>query len=140
MKNLSQLLQYKTALIIVVTVIVIVFSFMLLRKSTATVRSFEECRKVGGALLESYPEQCLFDGKTYTNESQSKAGEWYIGLTEEDALARAKDTNVPARVVERDGESLPVTMDYVVGRLNFAIKDGRVINVSVEGEETRGEQ
>lgn len=34
------------------------------------------------------------------------------------------------RVVERDGESFPVTMDYFPERLNLRIKDGIIIAVS----------
>ncbi len=34
------------------------------------------------------------------------------------------------RVVERDGESFPVTMDYMAERVNLRIKDGIIIGVS----------
>ena len=58
--------------------------------------------------------------------------EQYVGLTEEEALALAEDNNTTARVVERDGESLPVTMDLRPGRLNLVIEDGKVASVTVE--------
>jgi hypothetical protein len=34
------------------------------------------------------------------------------------------------RVIEKDGESFPMTMDYLPERLNFKIKDGVIIEVS----------
>lgn len=56
----------------------------------------------------------------------------YIGLTEKAALAKAKQSNIPARVVKRDDEALPVTMDFVSGRYNFYVRDGKVYSVEVE--------
>lgn len=56
----------------------------------------------------------------------------YIGLTEKAALAKAKQSNVPARVVERDDESIPVTMDFVPGRYNLYVRDGKVYNIRIE--------
>lgn len=50
----------------------------------------------------------------------------YIGLTEEEAVARAEKVNVTFRIVRRDGESFPITMDYSADRMNFEIDDGRV--------------
>src|SRR5690606_36684980 len=100
------------------------------------VSNFEECIKAGGDRLESYPEQCSYNGKTYVNEEQRLPKEsGYEGMTEDEALLVAGDNKVPARVVERDGESLPVTMDFVPGRQNFFVKDNVVYKVQVEGEE-----
>lgn len=98
------------------------------------VTNFDECIEAGGALMESYPEQCSYEGNTYMNEAQQVEGGAYEGMTEEDALERARDLSVPARVVERDGESLPVTMDFVHGRHNFHVRDGEVYRVEIEGE------
>jgi len=41
-----------------------------------TVNSFEECVKAGGAILESFPEQCTIPGapKTFTNPTQVLPG------------------------------------------------------------------
>ena len=55
--------------------------------------------------------------------------EAYVGLTEEQALAKAEEAGVPARVVARNGESLPRTMDYRPERLGFTVVDGRVTAV-----------
>ena len=64
----------------------------------------------------------------------------YIGLPETDAMAQAAESNTPARVIERDGESLPATMDLRPGRLNFTVEDGRVSDVYVEAVEMLGDE
>ena len=54
----------------------------------------------------------------------------FIGLTEAEAGLQADRQHVPHRVVSRDGQSFPVTMDYSESRLNFTIANGRVIRVT----------
>jgi hypothetical protein len=54
----------------------------------------------------------------------------YLGLTEADATALAESDGVPSRVVEREGEELPVTLDFNPDRLNFVIEDGVVVQVT----------
>src|SRR5690606_35554394 len=56
----------------------------------------------------------------------------FVGLYLTTAQAAADQADVPHRVVERDGESLPRTMDHRPGRLNFAVADGRVVKVTRE--------
>ena len=97
--------------------------------------SFESCKNAGGVILESYPEQCMIDGKSFVNESQVSKGSAYVGLTEQAAMDTAAIADVPHRVVERDGAPLPATMDYVIGRLNFYVRNGEVYWVEVEGDE-----
>ncbi len=77
------------------------------------------------------------DGSTTTASSDEapdattdEAFDSYIGLSEEEAGAAADAEGRPWRVVERDGESLPVTMDLVEDRLNFVIVDGNVTAVT----------
>jgi hypothetical protein len=53
----------------------------------------------------------------------------YIGLSVEEAEAKAEADGRPSRVVEEDGESLPVTMDFNEMRLNFTVEDGTVTKV-----------
>lgn len=102
------------------------------------IHTFEQCIKAGGARLESFPEQCSIRGKTFTNthQQQPESGATYIGMSENEALARAEKERIPARVVERDGESLPVTYDFVSGRHNLHVKDGVVYKVDIEGQAT----
>ena len=59
----------------------------------------------------------------------------YIGLTEKAAMDKARQDGVTARVVEREGEGVPVTMDLADGRHNFYIKNGTVYKVEVESIE-----
>ncbi len=59
----------------------------------------------------------------------------YLGLTVADAEAKAAADGVPFRVVMRDGESLPVTMDYRPGRINATVESDIVISYEVEGSE-----
>ena len=101
--------------------------------SLGKIDSFEACKEAKGEVMESYPEQCAINGKTFTNQAQQPGGE-YIGLTEQEALDKASQENVTARIVEREGESLPVTMDFSFGRHNFSIKDGKVYKVEIEGQ------
>ena len=83
--------------------------------------------------MESYPEHCSIGGRTYVNERQLSVGSEYVGLSEADALAKAKDENVIARVVERDGDGMTVTMDFLLNRHNLYVKNGKVYKVDVEG-------
>ena len=57
----------------------------------------------------------------------------YIGLTVEQAQVAAGGRNERFRVVKRDGVDLPVTFDFVYGRINAEVVDGVVVGVSVEG-------
>lgn len=108
-----------------------------------SVDGFESCKAAKGEVMESYPEQCHYDGKTYVNEAQQapeapdtpgiSLEEVYIGMAEQEALDKAARDGGIARVVERDGQPLPTTMDFREGRLNLAVRDGKVIRVDVEG-------
>ena len=121
--------------VILICLIVAVVVGVAFWKSGKTVNSFEACKTAGGAILESYPEQCVYEGKSFTNDQQAvgDGGGGYVGLPESAALAKASIENKRARVVERNGEALPVTTDYMPGRLNLFVKDGNVYKVQVEG-------
>jgi len=54
----------------------------------------------------------------------------YIGMTAEAGKARAEKAGIDSRVVEQDGQKLPVTMDHRPDRLNFAIAAGKIIRVT----------
>jgi hypothetical protein len=56
--------------------------------------------------------------------------ETLIGRRLEKVQAACTTAEVPHRVVEVDGESRPVTMDYRPERLNFKVKGGRIIEVT----------
>lgn len=50
----------------------------------------------------------------------------YIGLTESQAIDRAESGGLPHRVVERDGEQFPITLDLNPDRINFTINSDEV--------------
>ena len=122
--------------VVLVCLAVVVLAGVILWKPGKAVGNFQQCKDAGGTILESYPEQCVYDGKSYVNDqsSGSNGGSEYVGLPEAAALAKASIENKTARVVERNGEALPVTADYSPGRLNLYLKDGNVYKVQVEGE------
>lgn len=138
MSSKQQKPSFKWALLTLGIVFVVVGAnvIVLSMRPDRKVTNFEECIQAGGARLESYPEQCLYDGTTYMNKEQlpptKESG--FIGMKEDEALRTAKENHIIARVVERDGEALPVTMDFVHGRHNLYVRDGHVYNVQVEGE------
>lgn len=70
--------------------------------------------------------------KSFEEQRQASEGLDFIGLSETEAETLAQENDVPFRVVSRDGEPLPVTMDYRPGRINADIQDGIVASFSVE--------
>lgn len=55
----------------------------------------------------------------------------YIGLTETKAIERAEDGGLEHRIVERDGESYPITEDLNYDRVNFTIMDTKVTKAEI---------
>jgi hypothetical protein len=53
-----------------------------------------------------------------------------VGQKLEDVQPALEAAEIRFRVTEKDGESFPMTMDYLPERLNFKIKDGVIIEVS----------
>jgi hypothetical protein len=54
----------------------------------------------------------------------------YLGMTTEEAGARADKAGIRWRVVEEDGQGRPVTKDHRPDRLNFAVAAGKIIRVT----------
>lgn len=52
-----------------------------------------------------------------------------VGLTEEEAVAAAEDLGWELRVIRRDGEDLPITMDLRPNRVNVEVTDDEVTGV-----------
>lgn len=71
-----------------------------------------------------------------SHSSNSSTAEDYIGLTVSQATDLALARGTRFRVVMQDGESLPVTMDYMVGRINATVNNGIVTSYTVEGQES----
>ena len=103
--------------------------------SASNIMNFQECKDAGGQIAESYPEQCFIGGQSFANQAQTPDGSDYIGMSEQEATVKANEDKAPNRVVERNGETLPVTMDFVPGRLNFYVKDDKVYKVDIEKAE-----
>jgi hypothetical protein len=53
-----------------------------------------------------------------------------VGLRTRQAIERLVDAGFGARVVERDGVSLPVTMDYRPDRVNLSVADDIVVRAA----------
>lgn len=64
-------------------------------------------------------------GTTPTCKADAAPDDALVGQTEADAIAQLG--GCPWRVGERDGQSLPGTMDYREDRRNLGIRNGKVI-------------
>jgi hypothetical protein len=68
--------------------------------------------------------------------AESEPPDWsadLVGMDEDAAGAHATAHGASLRVIERDGRSLPMTMDYRESRLNVTVADGRVAAVHSRG-------
>ncbi len=52
---------------VIVVALVGVGGLLFWRHSEGAITSFEECAAAGNPIMESYPEQCVAGGKTFTN-------------------------------------------------------------------------
>ncbi len=59
------------------------------RQNKTKITTFEECKAAGNPIMESYPEQCSADGKTFTNTAQKVVVE-DNSSTEESSKAEQK--------------------------------------------------
>ncbi len=134
--NKTKLLYGLIGLLGVITVALAIALVVLVTRPAKVVSNFDQCKAAGGAIMESFPEQCSINGMSFTDTAKTSPEDSYIGLSEADALAKAEQAHIPARVVERDGKSSAVTMDFIFGRYNLYIKDGKVSHVEVEGKAT----
>lgn len=73
---------------------------------------------------ESIPaaESCLGSGETIDG---------YVGLTEEEATAKAEADGYTIRVVGIDGECQAITMDLREDRVNIDLVDGKVTGAAI---------
>jgi len=68
----------------------------------------------------------------WDEQRQASEGFDFVGMNEEAASELASENNIAFRVIMRDGEMLPATMDYRPGRINAQVEDGIVTSFSVE--------
>jgi hypothetical protein len=97
----------------------VLFLSLLVMSCTQTQNTSKSCEE------DPAQEKCLTD-KVVIKDTD------YKGLTEENAEKIAETQDVSFRVVMRDGESLPMTLDYRPGRINAEVNAGIVANYTVE--------
>lgn len=66
---------------------------------------------------------------TDADTGQEGPGDDFVGMSE----LQVRERTPLVRVVERDGEPLPATMDLQPGRVNLTVRDGEVVAATVEG-------
>ena len=69
------------------------------------------------------------DGEQLTSSASESP---YLGLTREEAAARAAAERRPWRIGREDDEWFALTDDYVVGRVTFELDQGLVTVASIE--------
>lgn len=87
---------------------------------------------VANGVVTEYSVESVKQVVNETIESASSSVATIIGMTIAEAEAYAKTNNVLFRVVMRDGESLPVTMDLRPGRINAVVEAGLVVSYTIE--------
>ena len=141
----------KANIVIAVQIVIIIVLAtalgILAGKGPHIITNFEDCDAMTGSITtESNGRRvCLINNdkfyednmEDYSTDDQpiqvmTPAEEAYMGLTEEAAIAKAEGLNVPVRILERDGQFFPMTMDLVDGRVNLTINNNKVTAVQIE--------
>lgn len=94
----------------------------------------KETNVQAGIKIDEKKETAVQAGITI-GEKNPGAREDFRGKTEAEALAFAEKMSVPFRVVKRDGQNLPTTKDFRIGRINAEVEKGLVVDYQVEGQE-----
>lgn len=70
--------------------------------------------------------------KTPPTQKQAKqVARDVVGMAEVEAVATAQAQGLTTRVVQRDGQDFPITMDLRTDRINLVITDGKVTRATV---------
>jgi hypothetical protein len=56
--------------LLVLVLSAVAWIIMAQRQKSPIVENFDECVKAGGPILESYPEQCAYNGRTFFKPGQ----------------------------------------------------------------------
>jgi hypothetical protein len=83
------------------------------------------------AVMEPAPADPGVSSPGYDPEQAAAVVERVVGATESDAVVAARELGFEARVVERDGDSFPVTADYRIDRVNLVIEGDIVTSATV---------
>lgn len=86
---------------------------------------------VGEPMPEPMPADSALPGEGDVIGIAPEDAERLVGLSEKEATASAESQGWVVRVVARDGEEFPITMDYSTGRVNLTIEDDVVTEVYV---------
>lgn len=87
---------------------------------------------VANGVVTEYSIEAITPVTDETNASVDSSISTIVGMTTPEAEAYAMAQNVPFRVVMRDGEPLPATMDLRPGRINAVVEAGLVVSYTVE--------
>ena len=68
LQNRKKILVYLISAILIIFLILGIVSMVSYTNFLKSVDTFEECAATGAPIMESYPEQCRFNGKTYTRQ------------------------------------------------------------------------
>jgi hypothetical protein len=74
----------------------------------------------------------MIDVQSPPNETDPNTHDGIIGMTTAQAEAYAAASDVDFRVGMIDGEGMPVTMDYLIGRITAEVASGVVVGYTVE--------
>jgi len=142
----------KIAAMLLVSVIGLIIGYLLLNRAP-TVTSFEECVAAGNPIMESYPEQCNHNGKTYVRQvsdiptSADDAPEGSIhNLPVPDAVSAVKafvaemesveeGTVIILAAYEKDWSDSCLGLGGPAESCLAAITPGYEVSVQVKGEE-----
>jgi len=81
----------------------------------------------------STPAGSTPDGTAGEDLPTEESAEVLVGLSEDDATEAAEERGWTIRVVQRDGEDLPATMDLRPDRVNVEVTDGSVTSIASIG-------
>ena len=103
-------------LIVILLICLFIFSAgflwqLLNDKSDKVITSFDSCTKAGNPIMESYPEQCSANGKTYTNPRQ-KVEDFPVNISE----------GLVGQITLRSGDCMPTMADPRTGIVNSSCK------------------
>lgn len=86
---------------------------------------------VGEAPVEAACPEHPYESITLESPIPQTVADELIGLTEGAAATCANELGWGFRVVQRDGEDFPATMDYRADRVSVVVENGTVVSVTV---------
>lgn len=78
-------------------------------------------------------------GSPDTSQQTDRSSESFVGLSVDEAGARAQEQGRPWRIIREDGVDLAVTEDFSEDRLNFTVEDGTVVAAVTDADMISGD-